>query len=449
MSASVVTRKVSQAMEITIGLILILLPFHAFFTTWAGSNFNHLDLFRIWKELLLIPLCIVALWLVYQDKKLKQNFFSSKLVLLIVAYVLWQLALSFWAYANDNVNASALIYGGLNNLRFSLFFLVCYVVAFKSVWLYKHWPQLLLGPAFIVVTFGLLQKLILSPDFLVHFGYGPETIPAYHTIDQKADYIRVQSTLRGPNPLGAYLVLIITALTGLMVKLGKKNLIYITVVVVAVLSFTYSRSAWLGLLVALVILIFWLVQNKKTRMNLTYLMLACLAIFAITIFLYRNNDLIQNTIFHTDETSISERSSNTVRTQAITEGLNDIVNEPLGRGVGTAGPASVRNSKSPRIAENYFIQIGQEVGLIGLALFITINIMVGWQLWQRHSNLLAQILLASLIGITVINMLSHAWADDTLALIWWGWAGVAVGTAILNTNTVGKDNGKTQKASKT
>jgi hypothetical protein len=37
-------------------------------------------------------------------------------------------------------------------------------------------------------------------------------------------------------------------------------------------------------------------------------------------------------------------------------------------------------------------------------------------------------LLASLIGISFVNLLSHAWADDTLAYLWWGLAGIAIGT---------------------
>jgi hypothetical protein len=39
--------------------------------------------------------------------------------------------------------------------------------------------------------------------------------------------------------------------------------------------------------------------------------------------------------------------------------------------------------------------------------------------------------LASLIGISVINLVSHAWMDDTLSLLWWGLAGIALAPAII------------------
>jgi hypothetical protein len=35
-------------------------------------------------------------------------------------------------------------------------------------------------------------------------------------------------------------------------------------------------------------------------------------------------------------------------------------------------------------------------------------------------------LLASLIGISVASFLAYTWADDTLAFIWWGLAGIAM-----------------------
>jgi hypothetical protein len=35
-------------------------------------------------------------------------------------------------------------------------------------------------------------------------------------------------------------------------------------------------------------------------------------------------------------------------------------------------------------------------------------------------------LFASLIGITLVNLLLYAWSDDTLSYIWWGLAGIAM-----------------------
>jgi O-antigen ligase len=148
----------------------------------------------------------------------------------------------------------------------------------------------------------------------------------------------------------------------------------------------------------------------------------------------RRDRTLQNTFFHTDSTSLSPQSSNASRLVALQSAAREVLHEPLGRGPGTAGPASVRNNHPPRIAENYFLQIAQEVGWLGLLLFGLINVVVVRRLWRDRQKLLPQVLLASWVGLTLVNMVSHAWADDTLALLWWGLAGVALAPAILKAN---------------
>ena len=104
-----------------------------------------------------------------------------------------------------------------------------------------------------------------------------------------------------------------------------------------------------------------------------------------------------------------------------------------------AGPASVYNPKRIRIAEDYYIQIGQETGIVGLGLFLAINICVGLRLWQRRSDPLALGLFASFLGLVIVNLFSHAWADPTLAYLWWGLAGIAM-TIKMNINIATKSS---------
>jgi O-antigen ligase len=192
-----------------------------------------------------------------------------------------------------------------------------------------------------------------------------------------------------------------------------------------VLLFTYSRSAWLGAIVALALLVWYFLPNSLRKMALLLAVVAVLA-GAGGISQLRHNDTVQNTVFHSDENSAAYVSSNAARSSAMTEGLREVWQQPFGRGPGTAGPASYRNFSAPRIAENYYIQLAQEVGVVGLALFVAINLLLVNELWRRRRDPLALVLLASLVGITLVNMLSHAWADDTLAVLWWGLAGVAM-----------------------
>jgi hypothetical protein len=409
--------------------ILVLLPFHAVFTTWLGSNFGHLDLFRVWKEMILVSIFPVILWEIWKSPKVKHWLLHSWIVRLYLFYALLHLGLGLLALQNHDVNQEAFAYALLVNLRFIGFFIICYILASNNGFLKRNWRAILLAPAAIVILFGIIQRFILPYDFLKHFGYGPDTIPAYQTVDSNIDYRRIQSTLRGANPLGAYLVLIIPAI---FVVLGKyrRAAAACLLAALAALFYSYSRSAWVGVVLALALLIWWS-KNYSLRLRELAIGLAVLMVLAGGVFLLRSNQAAEDTLFHTSSASTSSQSSNEARSSAIKHGLSDVIHEPLGRGPGTAGPASFRNNRTPRIAENYYLQIGQEVGLIGMAIFIAINILVGMQLWLRCGDPLAKILLASLIGLTFVNMVSHAWTDDTLAYLWWGLAGICLAPAIL------------------
>ncbi len=432
-----------------IALIVVLIPFHATVTVWFASNFGHYTAIRLWKEVLLVGLVSGVGLLLLRDKGLCQRIWQQPLIrtifLLIGLYVALHGIIGSISLLRDEVALRALGYGLVSNLRFLLFFVSCVVVgSYVAPWLQANWRRLLLWPAVVVIGFGLLQALVLPVDFLKHVGYGPETIAPYIAVDQKDDYARIQSTLRGPNPLGAYLVIVITAVVGLFAA-ARLSLWQFAVAIVAttvVLYGTYSRSAWIGVLCSLTMLAWFLLRSAKLRKYIAISMVALVLVGAGTIFVLRDNDYVQNVVFHTDEHSESAASSNEARTSALRSGVHDVVSEPLGRGPGTAGPASVYNNGNARIAENYFLQIGQEVGAVGLTVFIVICYMVGRVLWRIHQRTeVATILLASLIGITIINMISHAWTDDTLAYVWWGFAGLVIGAYGLQ-----KDKSRAKKA---
>jgi O-antigen ligase len=197
-----------------------------------------------------------------------------------------------------------------------------------------------------------------------------------------------------------------------------------------VLFYSYSRSAVVGVTLALASF-GWLLMKRP---SVKWLVSGALILLIISGFYigFRSNQTIQKVFLHTSNTSTSSASSNRVRDVAVHNAILDVRAQPWGRGPGTAGPASFRNfGHTARIAEDYYLQIGQEVGVLGIALFLAINILAAKELWSRRQNVLAQILLASLIGISFVNLVSHAWADDTLSLLWWGLAGIACAPAIL------------------
>jgi hypothetical protein len=416
-------------------LILLLMPFHAFLTVWGSSIFGHYTALRLWKEALLLICVLGVLYLLVFDHKTRKHTLSRLLVWIILAYIGLTLLLGLFALDRHQVTAKALGYGLIVGLRFPVFFLVSWSLAFRLTRLRTHWQWLVSWPALVVVLFGLLQIFILPHDFLKHFGYGPNTIPAFETINNNQHYYRIASTLRGANPLGAYLIIPISLLTVRL--LGPKRTWRQALLLVGsltVLLFTFSRSAWAGAVLSIAVILMLSIKSSKMRKLTTIsAVVVCLA-GTSTYAVFRHNARFENFVFHTQTNSSVKTTSDQSHTAALRSGLSDLWHNPFGHGPGTAGPASVYNVGHPtRIAENFYVQVGEETGWLVLLLFILINLGVGYLLWLRRSDPLALILFASLLGLTLVNMLSHAWADDTLAYVWWGLAGIAM--APLSENT--------------
>lgn len=409
-------------------LIMLLLPFHALLTVWGSSLVGHYTALRLWKEVLLLVCVAGTLYLVITDGKIRTHTLTRRLVWLIFAYMAVNVAWGLLAFHQHTLTAKALGYGLIVNLSFLTFFLVTWAVALRTSRLKRSWQWLVLVPSAVVVLFGLLQWLVLPRDFLTHFGYGPNTISPFETINHNLNYLRVISTLRGANPLGAYLLIPISLLAGLILT-GRRAWPYLSLFAgsLLVLFLTFSRSAWIGAVIALTVIAIHYLDKKYLRPALLIVIgLVLLALIGVATMAWHRTARLENIFLHTQTNSAIKTTSDQGHIAALKSGLGDMAHDPFGRGPGSAGPASIYNKNQPRIAENYYVQIGQETGWIGLILFLLINVGVGYILWLRRTNSLALTLVASLIGVSFINLFSHAWTDPTLAYIWWGLAGVAM-----------------------
>ncbi len=434
---SAISLKHSRALSLVLAIItvvILLLPFHAFLTVWVASNFGHYTIARLWKEgLVTIAGLIVIGWLI-TDSKLRSAIFGNRLSWLILAYSALDLILALVAKEQHSVSSKALAYGLLDDLRFLAMFIICYAAAIKSKLLNAHWQKLILWPAVIVVLFGLLQMSVLPANVLTHFGYGPKTIMPFETINNNSHYVRILSTLRGADPLGAYLILPISALAVLLVKFkGRlKDWLALALLIAAmvVLFGSYSRAAWIGALLSLLVIGLviiskqWLRKHQKLLFGALGLIIIALALGFV---LLSHSSRFQNIFYHTQSNSKVAVSSNQAHLSALKDGVKQVVNHPFGEGPGSSGPASVYNHyRPPLIPENYFLSVGAESGWIGMILFMAINVYLGWLLWQRRRSPFALTLLASLVGITFVNLLALSWTDDTLSYLWWGLAGLCI-----------------------
>jgi hypothetical protein len=320
----------------------------------------------------------------------------------------------------------------LIDLRFVLYFVLVYGTIKLLPQYRRLFIKVIAGGAIVVLGFALLQLFVLPRDFLAHIGYSKATIAPFLTVDENPAYVRISSTLRGPNPLGAYVVIVLSVVLAVAIKygrrLGRDRRWMLGVVAAAsglVLGASYSRSSLIGVLVAIVVTIS-VVASDKVRQHLAVIVLAGVMAVGTILIIGRTNPVISSVILHNSPTTGATVDSNQGHAESLVDGVNRMVREPFGGGVGSTGSASL-DGKQPLIIENQYLFVAHEVGWVGLGLFVWLFVEVMRRLWQRRHGALALGVFASGCGLAVIGLLLPVWVDDTVSIIWWGLAAVAVG----------------------
>ena len=150
-------------------------------------------------------------------------------------------------------------------------------------------------------------------------------------------------------------------------------------------------------------------------------------------------------VFHADESTVLE-DPNQLRARFWQESIEDIVQNPFGSGPGTAGLASIKNDVQGIILnENYYLQIGTEVGVVGLAIFLAILATTAYRLWGVQ-GIAAAGLFASFIGLAFTNALVHIWSNEAVAYTWWGLAGLGISFRSLSNDRRRSDKTKVKPA---
>jgi hypothetical protein len=410
-------------------VVLVLMPFHAFLSTWGGTSIGPLWLWKSWKELVLTGLFVLVVgWLALTPAAARQ-LFSRRFVWVLVAYVAASLIVGV-AHAS-NVGADAFAAGLAMDFRYLLAGIVAYA-AFYFSGLPERWltrASIYIAVVGVVVALlGIVQVLFVPADFLSHFGYNKETtIAPYTMIDDNPNLLRAFATLRGPNDFGAFLILPLLLVAAWLWRKPVLASLGVFAIIWALLL-TSSRSAWLGAAVALAVFGLLLARRKLSRKQLVSIVVAVAILGAGLLTAAVSVPSLRMAVFHSSpgDPSLTEGSTDE-HVAATFNGVERVANEPFGCGVGCAGPASYYGD-SPRISENYFVQIAEETGVSGLVLFVVFVSAVAIQLyWAKYSTTLAKALFAALCGYIVIGMLLHVWADDPLTITWWTLAGAVLG----------------------
>ncbi len=416
-------------------VLLAYMPFHIFLSQWLSAYTGGLEVWKVAKDVFTILLVLVSVGLVLTSGKYKKTpfrWFAAGAALYLGLHILLYCINKDTSFG---VAALASVYN--NRLLWYLGIGLSAALLTPEKISQPKLIKLVLIVSTITVAVGLLQY-VLPKDVMSHFGYSLErgVKPAFF-IDDKADLPRIMSTLRDPNSLGAYLILPILLLGQMVIKAKKdKRLLFGGLLGLhgLALFLTFSRAAWAGTAIGTG-LIMW-INYKKTLIDwIKKYWLIWAAVLILVVgggYLARDQYVVQNIIFHSDETTQAELDSNALHGEFISRGAEGIISNPLGHGPGTAGIVSIQNPGGSLLTENYYLQIGYEAGVVGLALFIGLWLATIKRL--QWSTQLATGLFATSLAYAVMALLMHLWTNEAVAAQWWLLSGLAMAPGFRNSH---------------
>lgn len=414
-------------------LIAMGMAVHTPFTVWMSVQYPlFAEVTKAWKEILMF--CAAVLLCVEVTKANRWRFLLDDLLIrLMVIYI----GLHLLAAAVAPLALSQEVAGLMIDLRFIAYFLLVYTLVTLHP-IYRVSMLLVMGVGAVIVLGFAVMQLMLPADILKYLGYGPETIMPYLTIDRNEDFIRINSTLRGPNPLGVYAATALLLAGSYVIKnvKSRKHSIIAAVTIISTLIalwYSYSRSAWLAAGVGVLLLVVHYRQQIPQKV-LTFV--GGWGLLVGVVFMIFGGSLVSHLVLHEDPMEGNDINSNHGHIESLATGMARMVNQPFGAGVGSTGSASLLGD-APFIIENYYLFVAHEVGWAGLVLFIVIYSLVLWRLWKRRSAWLAFGLWASGCGVAFAALFLPVWADDTVSILWWGLAATVLAK--------GEGDGKTAK----
>jgi len=388
-----------------------------------------------WKEALIFLLGIMFIWKWYKNKKFPVQFKKFDYYFLVF------LGIAILSAIFITPSFIQALWGLKYDFSFlALFYLIrgfSFTEKQKNILLWTFFVS-----AFLVILWGSIVYNFLPKDFLLNFGYSdhvssfnPEKpLPMYHIVGEGGTP-RLASTFAGPNQFAFYLTVLISFLLSYISihffhevrenilhkvtyffqnfkNLEISKIIFFTILMLLAfysLFFTYSRSVWLA--VSVVSFVFILITfQRELRMKLVFagIIFKVLLLIFTTFFAY---EYIQDNVMRSNSSS-----KHFLRTKVAIE---EVIQNPLGVGLGVAGPASIRFSEwdKENVSENWHIQMFQEFGWVGGIFYLLFLYNLFVYLYKKSKNdVFARGAFLALSGLVVAGVFLHSFEDSSTSL---------------------------------
>ncbi|WP_304944127.1 O-antigen ligase family protein [Vallitalea guaymasensis] len=367
----------------------------------------------IWDEALFI---IIIIWLIcrriFCNKKYKSSSIDYGLLFFAIVYLIL-------AFVNSpDMNIAIEGYRAVVQHMLWFFLMVQLLdtkkVINRTVWIF------IIGIGLIGVH-GIYQYITKAP-MLGNWVDSAETITT-----------RVYSITKSPNALGSLLVLFIPIAFSMIFAnediIKKIIAAFFTITMCMSILFTYSRGAWFGVFIA--ILIFLLFMNKR----LIFLVVTAILLLLINI------DALWNRISYLFTPEYTNKSMNGGRLYRYYTSIKMWSESKfLGLGIGRYGGAVATNHNlTPFYMDSYYLKTLTESGIIGFGSFVILILSTIYKLYRyimgttiRKDKIIMYGIFSGLCGVLIQNFVENIFELPFMVVYFW--ALVAVIVALFNCN---------------
>jgi len=335
---------------------------------------------------------------------------------LIISFLFWQPVSAFFSSQNFSILPKAMLFN--TGFALGIFLLIrhCYLGDFKS----DKFAKLIL---WFVVILAILEGTILPTEYWTKFGIIKESGFGYGALQHVGPIPQVMSLFISPNYLAAFLILVISlSLWQLAISNWrfKKAVMILLCLSVVALSWTYTRSAWIAFIIILFIWTtssFFFDKGKSsliTKIKLSFF-LGALLFAGLTIRAVAFNATSKDILFHGTSTQLHQQSAVNYVSSIVK------INPVWGLGPGYSGFVSFDLGEN-RLPESSYFQMWQEVGLVGLFLWLLINGIIGYKLF-KHKKIG---LLLGQIGLFIMALFLPIWSVPAISIWFFVLAGLSL-----------------------
>ena len=400
-----------------------------------------IDSVRFFKEGLI---ALIALFFIFDSFKKKVRPHFDTLDFLIIGYILTLAIVS----SVEHTPLKGIVYG----LRYDAGFLLVFMVLRRAIALwgrdisFENLAKIFLISGGLMLAASFVIRYIFGEMILTELGFSPYVSqwdaggapPIYHGIPG-ASVIRFQGMLEGPNQMAFFLIIYIA--TYLTVMWRKRPYRFINSIVVLLLLYlmmqTYSRSGYLGVGAGMGVLAVWyLVERFRTRKFYTWRAFSWKKLFLLLVVGCGIAFMLMFQFGHKFAAIFERHGSTSGHFERMYIGYLRFLEQPLGHGLASAGPASrsvaeinqnpipisalnpemsylnavflkrnpdfVFSTEHYYIPESWYIQQMIEGGIIGAAFFALVLLML---LWKTRSN---RYMFCACLGVFIMNIFLHS-----------------------------------------